>query len=302
MRPEPTIAEPKTIATLSDKHAIEARPLHEQWSARNVYEMLCATAAAHPARPAISFQLKGGARDPATTLDWETVRAEVTQIANLYRSLGLKPDETVALLLPNLPETATAQIAAMTAGIAAPINPLLEPEQIAAILRETKAKILVTLKPFVKTDIAAKAAEAVRYAPDCRVVLEVGLGRYLTPPLSWIAPLLAPKRTSAGNARVLSLRREMARMRADALDFPYDDAPDDLCGYFHTGGTTGAPKVAAHRHRGALYNGWLVKRLLLGPEDVVLCPLPLFHVLAAYPMLMACVASGTHFVMPTPAG
>ena len=297
MRPEP-----KTISALSDKHAIEARPLHEQWRARNVYEMLCETAAAHPGRPAISFQIKGGAKDRATTIDWATFRAEVTQIANLYRSLGLKPDEAVALLLPNLPEMAAAQVAAMTAGVAAPINPLLEPEQIAAILRETGAKILVTLKPFVKTDIAAKAAEAVRYAPECRVVLEADLAGYLGPPLSWIVPMLAPKRGSYGSARVLSLRKEMATMRADRLDFAYDDSLDDVCGYFHTGGTTGAPKVAVHRHRGAIYNGWLVNRLLLGPEDAVLCPLPLFHVLAAYPMLMACIAAGTHFVMPTPAG
>ncbi len=297
MRPEP-----KTISTLADKHAIEARPLHDQWRPRNVYEMLSETAAAHPDRPAVSFQIKGGAKDRASTMTWAAFRAEVTQLANLFRSLGLKPDEPVAFLMPNLPEMATGLVAAMTAGVAAPINPLLEPEQIAAILRETGAKILVTIRPFVKTDIAAKAAEAVRYAPECRIVLEADLGRHLGPPLSWIVPALAPKRTPAGAARVLSLRAEMARMRSDRLDFAYDDSLDDVCGYFHTGGTTGAPKVAVHRHRGAIYNGWLVRRLLLGPEDAVLCPLPLFHVLAAYPMLMACISAGTHFVMPTPAG
>ena len=297
MRPEP-----ETIATLADKHAIEGRPLEEQWGAHNVYELLSGTAAAHGARPAISFQLKGGAKDKAHTLTWAQFQAEVTKAANLFRDLGLKPEEPVALLLPNLPETAVAQVAAMTAGVAAPINPLLEPAQIAAILRETGAKILVTLKPFVKTDIAAKAAEAVRNAPEVRTVLEVDMGRFLGPPLSWIVPMMAPKPGNFGTAKVLSWRKEMARMRADRLEFPYEDTWDDVCGYFHTGGTTGAPKVAVHRHRGAIYNGWLVHRLLLGPEDAVLCPLPLFHVLAAYPMLAACLASGTHFVMPTPAG
>jgi fatty-acyl-CoA synthase len=297
MRPEP-----KTIGTIADKHAIEARPIAEQWRARTVFEMLSETAAAHPRKPAISFQLRGEAKARATTLDWAQFRAEVAQIANLYRDLGLKRGEVVALLMPNLPEMASAMVAAMTAGVAAPINPLLEPEQIAAILRETDAKMLVTLKPFVKTDIAQKAAEAVRYAPECRVVLEADLAPYLGPPLSWIVPFLAPKPGNYGQARVYSLRKEMARMRADALDFVDEDGPDDVCGYFHTGGTTGAPKVAVHRHRGAIYNGWLVNRLLLGADDAVLCPLPLFHVLAAYPMLMACLASGCHFVMPTPAG
>ncbi|SDZ74597.1 acyl-CoA synthetase [Rubrimonas cliftonensis] len=294
--------EPETIATIADMRRIEARPYREQVTARNVYEMLCATARAHAARPAVSFQLKGDATARATTLSWEDLRAEVTRAANLLRSLGVGPGDRVACLLPNAPEAAVALLGAMTAGVAAPINPLLESEQISAILRETGAKALITLSPFVRTDISAKASYAVRYAPECRLVLEVDLGRHLGPPLSWVTPYLAPKRVSAGSARVLNLRAEMARMNPDRLDFAYDAGPDDPCACFHTGGTTGTPKVAQHLHRGALYNGWLVDRLLLRSGDAMLCPLPLFHVLAAYPMLMACVASGAHFVMPTPAG
>jgi acyl-CoA synthetase (AMP-forming)/AMP-acid ligase II len=75
-----------------------------------------------------------------------------------------------------------------------------------------------------------------------------------------------------------------------------------VCALFHTGGTTGSPKVAPHRHQGAIYNGWVAARLLFGPEDVLLCPLPLFHVFAAYPMWMGCVLSGAQLVLPTPAG
>ncbi len=295
-------AGPATIATLADKHAIEARPIAGQWRARTVYALLSETAAAHGDKPAVSFQLRGGAGDKASTLDWAAFKAEVTQAANLFRSLGLGPDDVVAYLLPNLPETAVTLLAGMTSGIVAPINPLLEPEQIAAILRETGAKALVTLTPFVKTDLSAKAAYAVRYAPECKTVLEVDIGRHLGPPMGWIVPFLAPRRVTPGSARVLNLRREMARMRGDALDFAERGDTDAPCAYFHTGGTTGAPKVAVHRHHGALYNGWLASRLLFGPGDAILVPLPLFHVLAAYPMLMACVAAGAHFVMPTPAG
>ncbi len=290
------------IATPQDMRAFEAEPFEAQAGARNAYEMLRATASAHGERPAVSFQLRSGPRDRATTLSWAELTQAVTRAANLFRSLGLGPDDVVAYLLPNAPETAVALLAGMTAGVVAPINPLLEPEQIAALLRETNAKALVTLAPFPRTDIHQKAAYAVRYAPQCKTVLEVDLGAHLDPPLSWALPLLRPRRVSPGAARVLSFRREMAKMRGDALDFPYSAGLDDACAYFHTGGTTGAPKVAAHSHRGALYNGWLVRALLLGPQDAVLCPLPLFHVLAAYPMLLACVASGAHFVMPTPAG
>ena len=81
----------------------------------------------------------------------------------------------------------------MVAGIVNPINPLLEPEQIAAILRETDAKVVVTLKAFPKTDIAQKTAEAVRHAPGVHTVLEIDLNTYLSPPKSWIVPLVRPK-------------------------------------------------------------------------------------------------------------
>ncbi|MCB2117551.1 MAG: acyl-CoA synthetase, partial [Rhodobacteraceae bacterium] len=72
--------------------------------------------------------------------------------------------------------------------------------------------------------------------------------------------------------------------------------------YFHTGGTTGMPKVAQHKYSGMIYNGWLGGRLLFDETDVLICPLPLFHVFAAYPVLMSVIASGAHVVMPTPAG
>ena len=36
--------------------------------------------------------------------------------------------------------------------------------------------------------------------------------------------------------------------------------------------------------------------------DVLMCPLPMFHVFAAYPILMSCLMSGAQMVMPTPQG
>ena len=36
--------------------------------------------------------------------------------------------------------------------------------------------------------------------------------------------------------------------------------------------------------------------------DVMMCPLPMFHVFAAYPILMSCLVSGAQVVMPTPQG
>ena len=274
------------------------------WSARDVpttvYEMLAETAVKFPDRPAISYQLMSGATDKAETLSWSQFHDQVCQAANLFRSLGVGEGDVVALVLPNATETAVALMGGMTAGIVNPINPLLEPEQIGAILRETKAKVVVTLRNFPKTDVAQKTAEAVKHAPSVHTILTVDLNRYLTPPKSWIVPLVRPKMNVNHHADVKSFNAEMAK-QPKTLSFE-DRKVDRVAAYFHTGGTTGMPKVAQHLNSGIVYQGWLGQELLFDEYESVMCPLPLFHVFACHVILMAMVKSGAHVVFPTPAG
>ena len=290
------------FATRQDILDIEAaEPWVETQPATTLYGLLTGTRDAHGDRPAISYQLLSGPRARAETLSWNEVHARVTQAANLFRSLGIGETDSVAYVLPNCTETAIALLGASVAGIANPINPLLDAEQIGAILRETKAKVVVTLRAFPKTDVAQKVAAAVRLAPNVETVLEVDLHRYLTGIKKLIVPLVRPKVEVAHKARVLPWAAELKKQKTDRLTFA--DAEGDRVGaYFHTGGTTGMPKVAQHSYAGMIYNGWLGKRLLFSEQDVVICPLPLFHVFACHVILMAMVASGAHVVFPTPQG
>src|SRR6056297_93955 len=284
----------------------DAREIEEEmpWAARELpatlYAMLRETARAFPERPAISYQLLSGAADPAQTLSWREFHDRVCQAANLFRDLGVGENDTVAFVLPNCLETAIAMMGGMIAGVGNPINPLLEPEQIAAILRESDAKVVVTLKSFPRTDVPQKVAEACRHAPNVHTVLEVDLNRHLTPPKSWIVPLIRPKNPGAHHADVLSFAAE-AQTQNTTLGFA-DSTADRVAAYFHTGGTTGMPKVAQHQYSGMIYNGWLGTRLLFSEEDSIMCPLPLFHVFACHVILMASVVSGAHTVFPTPQG
>jgi fatty-acyl-CoA synthase/long-chain acyl-CoA synthetase len=206
----------------------------------------------------------------------------------------------VAYVLPNSNETVLTLLGGAVAGIVNPINPLLDAEQIGAILRETKAKVVVTLKAFPKTDVGQKTAAAVALAPNVKAVIEVDLNKYLTPPKSWIVPLVRPKNPISHSAKVYDFNALLQKQNK-TLDF-VDVQEDRVAAYFHTGGTTGMPKVAQHLYSGIIYNGWLGKRLLFKETDNVICPLPLFHVFASHVILMAMVASGAHVVFPTPAG
>jgi acyl-CoA synthetase (AMP-forming)/AMP-acid ligase II len=295
----------KGWSTLADKQSVEAAPLAERWPAKTVYAMLRKTAAAYPGRPAISFQIKSGPQDKAETLDWSRLADRVTRAANLFRGLGIGEGDVVAYLLPNCNEVVLALLGGATAGIVNPVNPLLDVAQIAALLRESGAKVLVTLAPFPKSDIASKAHAAVALAPSVETVLEVDLKRYLSPPLSWLIPLIRPKTPRNHSARVLDFNAALMAEDGAALSFTEEDGESGgnrVAAYFHTGGTTGMPKIAQHRQRGMVYNGLIPALSVATETDVLICPLPLFHVLAAYPILMACVASGAHMVMPTPAG
>jgi acyl-CoA synthetase (AMP-forming)/AMP-acid ligase II len=289
------------FASVADKKALEAQM---PWSERDVpvtlHQLLSKTAGKFPDRPAVSYQLFSGPKDPAETLSWSELLNKTVQTANLLRKLGVGEKDVVAYVLPNANETILALLGGMVAGIVNPINPLLEADQIAAILRETKAKVVVTLKAFPKTDVAQKTAEAVRHAPNVKTVLEVDLNRYLTPPKSWIVPLVRPKNPVSHHAKVMNFVKEVAKQNT-TLDFP-DSKGDRVAAYFHTGGTTGMPKVAQHTYNGMIYNGWLGHELLYTEKDNVICPLPLFHVFAVHVILMSAISSGAHVVFPTPQG
>lgn len=290
------------FATIADRDAIQnAMPYGERNLPVTLYEFLTQTKSAHGARNALSFQLLSDPKAKAETLTWDGLHGRVTQAANLFRSLGVGEKDVVAYLLPNSTETAVVLLGGAVAGIVNPINPLLEAEQIAAILRETKASVLVTLKPFPHTDLPQKAAAALALAPNVHTVLEVDLNRHLTPPKSWIVPLIRPKNPAMHKARILPFNSACAHQPSDHLTFA-DSAGDRVAAYFHTGGTTGMPKVAQHKYSGMIYNGWLGGTLLFDETDVLICPLPLFHVFAAYPILMSCIQSGAHMVLPTPQG
>ncbi|OCX66898.1 acyl-CoA synthetase [Thioclava sp. SK-1] len=292
----------RRYSTLADRDAVEQEMA---WEARErpatMHDMMARAAQKYGARPAISFQLFSDPTAPAETLTWAELHGRVIQGANLLRELGIGPRDTVAYLMPNATEAVVALLAGATAGIANPINPLLDAENIAGILRDTGATVLITLKAFPKTDIAQKAAEAVAMAPNVKTVLEVDLNRYLTAPKKWLVPLLRPKVKTAHHARVMDFNAAMDAQPAHALTFD-DPKQDRVASYFHTGGTTGIPKVAQHKISGMVYNGWLGSNLLFSETDVLICPLPMFHVFAAYPILMSAIMSGAHVVFPTPAG
>ena len=290
-----------TFASMADRNAIENEMTWDERDvAHSVWEQLGRNVVKYPDRDAVTFQMFAGDNDPFETLSWSELQGKVAQTANLFRELGVGSNDVVAFLLPNAMETVLTYLGGTVAGIVNPINPLLDADQIGAILKETGAKVLVTLKAFPKTDVAQKAAEAVEHAPNVKTVVEIDLLKYIGGIKKLIVPLIRPKVKVNHGANIIDFNKSIAKQ---PTTLTFDDPKEDrVAAYFHTGGTTGMPKVAQHRNSGIIYNSWLGDHLLFEPEDILICPLPLFQVFATIVSLGASLGSGAHIVFPTPQG
>ncbi len=276
-------------------------PFADRLKEKTIYKALKRVANNFPSRPAVSFQITSKPGASSETYTWNELYTNVVKAANAFRKEGIGKKDVIAFVLPNCSETAITFLAGAIAGVVNPINALLEPKQIASILKETNAKAVVTLSPMLKTQVAQNVHEALKSTPNVKTVFEVDLVRYLSPPKSWIASLLRPRLTKEHSANVQNFWEVLSK--EDGGELAFEDHEDDaVCANFHTGGTTGMPKVAQHRASGMLFNGWSSATLLFSERDCLICPLPLFHVYAAYPIFMTCLLSGAHMVLPTPQG
>lgn len=272
------------FATLADVEAYETVPIWERFSARSTYDIFKEGATKWGERPALHFLPRGEAADTPITYSYRQLLERITQTANFFQSLGVGPKDPISYLLPNLPETHFVIWGGETAGIVNAINPLLEPTQIVEIMRAAKSTRLVALGPLPGAEIWAKALEVRKLMPEIETVIQV----------------MGKGDKASG---VLCFEEEIAKQPADRLIRPRSIELDDLCSYFHTGGTTGAPKIAPHLQRGELIMGHMMGVLTdLGPEDVLLCGLPLFHVNAVVVTGLGPWTTGASVVLAGPAG
>jgi len=277
------------IASIADVERIERTPLAERCAARSTYQLLRRSAEQFGDRDALVFVPTARAGEDAVVHSHADLFGHVTRAANLFHRLGVGDRDVVASVLPNLPQAYFALLGGEAAGIACTVNPMLEPQHMVQILRAARAKVLVTLAPGPGAELWEKVATVARQVPTLRCVLQVSLAQFLGP---GAAPVATEPRPQAGCA-VLDFDVECAREPDDRLVSGRVIEPGDIASYFHTGGTTGAPKIARHTHANEVFMSWAVSEFLgLEPGSVFLCGLPLFHVNGAIATGLGTFCSG----------
>jgi fatty-acyl-CoA synthase len=188
----------------------------------------------------------------------------------------------VSFLLPLLPEAFMTLFGAEAAGIANPVNPLLEPHQIAEILQAAGTTVLVALGPVPGTDIWQKVEQVRGKLKHLKAIVQVGPG-------------------DAANG-IHSFSELIKQQPSDRLVSGRKISGSDIAAYFHTGGTTGTPKLVRHTHANQVYQAWAVNLLLKSKPGNLLFGMPLFHVGGSLTQVLCTLSAGGCLVVLSPAG
>lgn len=291
------------ISSMADIQAIEETPLSEFMRLQTTYELIGQSARLHGDKPALSFILNGKASDPAFTLSYSELLCQITQTANFLHRLNVGPKDVVSILLPNMIETHLALWGAEAAGIANPISPLLEPSQIAGIMNSLHSKVLITPGPCPGTDLWNKVKIVSNQVRSLRAIIAVDFIKYLPFAPKILARLAYSTPKMVGNIPCHSFDDLRRTQPTEKLISGRVIQPQDIASFFHTGGTTGIPKIAAHTHYNEAFMGTMLGSCVHLPAgSVVLCGLPLFHVNAVNVSGLGPLMTGGHIVLLSPSG
>ena len=283
-----TVSSP--VQSLVDIHRIEATPLAQAVPWASTYDLIRASAQVHAEQPALTFLHTGQPGGKSTTWTYRRLLQGIHQTANMLHQLGVGPQDAVAVLLPGGLAYHLALWGGEAAGIVQPLNPLLSDEKLLSLLRASNAKVLIAHGAVDDSQLRAKALRLQTQLPSLKSVLLVNPEG---------GPLQNSDLLTAGVQDFHAMR---ATQVADHLLSRRVFQREDIAAYFHTGGTTGAPKLARHSHGAQVFTAWANANMQgFQPSDVTINGYPLFHVAGVLPGALCSLAVGMHVVIPTEA-
>ncbi len=206
-----------------------------------------------------------GAPEGVPPLRYRELRALASSTVERLNGLGIGRNDRVAIVLPNGPEMATAFTCIAAGAATAPLNPAYRAEDFEFYLADLRAKALV-VEEDASTPALAVARKLGIPVIDLRRDRERGAGAFT----------LAPRERMSG-----------APARGGLAD------ADDTALVLHTSGTTSRPKIVPLLQRNVVATArHIVGTLALGPEDVCLNIMPLFHIHGLMAATLSSLAAG----------
>ncbi|PRA00349.1 long-chain fatty acid--CoA ligase [Arthrobacter sp. MYb224] len=197
---------------------------------------------------------------------WDETRA----YAGALRDLGIQQEDRVAVLIPNVTDFARVYYAILSLGaIAVPIHALLKKQEIAYVLEDSAAKLLICAAPLLGEGAAGAELAGAK-----------------------VLSVLAPPELETD-------RLEDRAASADPIRTYEPQHPENIATILYTSGTTGTPKGALGTHLALIEQ---TSTLLLGtidmrPGDKLFGGLPLFHTFGQTAVLNTGFRAGAELVL-----
>ena len=174
---------------------------------------------------------------------------KVRAFANFLRGKGVTRNDKVMLSTGNCPEFIYTYLGTVrNAAVIVPVNPTFTPPELTYIAKDSDAKYIV-----IKEEILLKLGHTEKSLSELLGLTVFALNK--------------------------NLMEEIMASPRDDFDFVTDI--NDISTFLYTSGTTGYPKAAMLTHSNLITNAWQTKVAFeIVHEDVFMCVLPMFHVLA----------------------
>ncbi len=211
----------------------------------NFYEVLTKHATESPSQTAYFIDNK--------KIDFYRLKMKVDTFARFLEFVGVKKGDKVALVVANSLEFVIALLASTKLGaVAVPINTFLKEDEIAYILNDCEAKILVSSSKFAK---------------NTQNLIEK----------SKIEKIIWEGERISLDENNISFKEILSNLESHEI-IHHKPKIDDLALIIYTSGTTGKPKGAMLSYKNIFANIYGVSKLMkITPKDRFIVYLPMFH-------------------------
>ena len=263
---------------------LEKIPYAERVTTESIYDLFQATVRAYPDNTALTFLPTGIPDEKPIRVNYRQLLEKIHQAANMFHHLGIGAEDTISFLLPSLPQAQYVFWGGETAGIVNPINFLLNETAIIELLNTAGTKVLVALGPHPELNIWEKVMAVREKVPGLKAIVQVG-----GEPVHEEGIYFFDSYVEAFSGAELQFERKITK--------------DSIAAYFHTGGTTGTPKLVKQTHGTQIFSSWAnIQMYHFTPADIIANGFPLFHVAGSLIIGLAPLLAGSNIVIMSPGG
>lgn len=251
------------------KHYEEGVPKTIEYPEKPLFKLVEDAAKEYPDTTAVIFMGK--------KITFSELQKLIDQFAAALYDMGIRQGDSVAIILPNLPQYPIVHYALMKLGaVIVPTNPLYVERELEYQMNDSGAKAVIVL------DLVYPRIKAIREKTSLEKIIVTGVKDYLPGLLKLLYPIKAKKEGS-----FVKVEKEpgvyffLDLMKGNYKAPPETDVKtDDIAMLLYTGGTTGVSKGAVLSHKNLIANTYQVRHWVSDAhegKEAIIAALPYFH-------------------------